>query len=137
MSKLSSVINQKLELITRLFHPIFIYLLWLSILWVIDFCILLSYSLRSENRVALWTVLEIVNGKVWVSFEYKSCRLFSLDVFRIFLCDHCYCGIKLLKTRSNNSAAVLVVLSPILHRTISLVVCFIFMIVLVLSFACD
>jgi hypothetical protein len=102
------------------------------------FLSLLCCSLRTENRVTFWTVLELVNDTNWLSFEYKSCSLFSLDVFRIFICCHCYCGIKLIKMRSNIPTAVWLMLTvlPVTglgHRNILLVVCFMCMIILVLK----
>jgi hypothetical protein len=71
-----------------------------------DFWILLYSNLRTENRVALWTILEVLDSKIWLSFEYKSCSLFKLDVFRIFVWYQCYCGIKVIKMRSNSAAAI-------------------------------
>jgi hypothetical protein len=62
--------------------------------------------LCSEHSFPLWARLKIVDGKICLSFEYKSCGLFNLDVFRIFVCRHCYCGIKIMKMRSNSVAAV-------------------------------
>jgi hypothetical protein len=73
-------------------------------LWI--FWILLYCNLRTENRVALWTVLEVLDSKIWLSFEYKSCSLFNLDVFRTFVWYQCYCGIKAIKMRSNSTATV-------------------------------
>jgi hypothetical protein len=77
----------------------------LSILWVMDFWCLL-YCNRTENRVTLWTVLEVLDSKIWLSFEHKSCSSLNLDVCRIFVCYHRYCGIKGIKKRSNSTAAV-------------------------------
>jgi hypothetical protein len=51
-------------------------------------------------------LIKIVDGKLWLSFEYKSCSLFNLDVCRTFDCFHCYCGIKVIKMRSNSAAAL-------------------------------
>jgi hypothetical protein len=78
----------------------------LSILWVMDFWILLYWNLRTENRVILLIVLEWANGEISLSFEYKSCSLFNLDICRIFVCYHCYCRIKVIKIKSNNVVAV-------------------------------
>jgi hypothetical protein len=72
-----------------------------------DFCSLLSWSLRTEHIVTLWTVLELVDSKIWLSFEYKSCSLFNLHVCRVFICYHCYCEIKVMKLRSTSIAAIL------------------------------
>jgi hypothetical protein len=63
-------------------------------------------NLRTENRVASWTVLEVLDSKIWSSFEYKSCSLFNLDVFRTFVWYQFYCGIKVIKMRSNSAAAI-------------------------------
>jgi hypothetical protein len=88
----------------------------------------------------LWARLKIVDGKICLSFEYKSCGLFNLDVFRIFVCHHCYCEIKVIKMRSNNAAAVgwreLFLLVIGCERMIVVLVdCFMCMIVLVLRIA--
>jgi hypothetical protein len=107
-----------------------------------DFWSLLYCNLRTENRVALWAVLEVLDSKIWLSFEYKSCSLFNLDVFRIFVCYHCYCGIKVIKMRSNNAAAIgwRVLFLPVIgweRRIVILVDCFMCMVVLVLRIAYD
>jgi hypothetical protein len=60
--------------------------------------------LCSEYSFPLWAWLKIVDGKLWLSFEYKSCILFNLDVFRTFVWYQCYCGIKVIKIRSNSAA---------------------------------
>jgi hypothetical protein len=62
--------------------------------------------LCSEHSFLLWARLKIANGKICLSFEYKSSGLSNLDVFRIFVCHHCYCGIKIIKMRSNSAAGV-------------------------------
>jgi hypothetical protein len=66
--------------------------------------------------------------------------LFNLDVCRIFVCYHCYCGIKVIKMRSNNAAVVGwrgLFLSVVEweRRIIVLVDCFMCMVVLVLRIA--
>jgi hypothetical protein len=65
-----------------------------------------TYCLCSKHSFLLWARLKIVDGKICLSFEYKSRGLFNLDVFRIFVCNHCFCGIKVIKMRSNNAVAV-------------------------------
>jgi hypothetical protein len=105
-----------------------------------DFWNLLYCNLRTENRVALWTVLEVLDSKIWSSFEYKSCSLFNLDVFRTFVWYQCYCGIKVIKMRSNSAAAVgwRGLFLPVVgweHRIVVLVDCFMCMVVLVLRIA--
>jgi hypothetical protein len=105
-----------------------------------EFWILLYCNLRTENRVALWAVLEVLDSKIWLSFEYKSCSLFNLDVFRTFLCYHCYCGIKVIKIRSNSAAAIgwRGLFLPVVgweRRIVVLVDCFMCMVVLMLRIA--
>jgi hypothetical protein len=105
-----------------------------------DFWSLLYYNLRTENRVALWTVLEVLDSKIWLSFEYKSCSLFNLDVFRTFVWYQCYCGIKVIKMRSNSAAVVgwRGLFLPVIgweRRIVVLVDCFMCMVVLVLRIA--
>jgi hypothetical protein len=78
----------------------------LSILRVMDFWTLLYCNLRTENTVPLWTVLEVVDSKIWLFFKYKSCTLFNLDVCRIFVCSHYYCRIKVIKMGNNSTVAV-------------------------------
>jgi hypothetical protein len=108
-----------------------------------DFCSLLSWSLRTEHIVTLWTVLELVDSKIWLSFEYKSCSLFNLHVCRVFICYHCYCEIKVMKLRSTSIAAILLKCclccrsSELECRTVLLVLCFICMVALMLSFSCN
>jgi hypothetical protein len=73
-------------------------------------CVLWSWvscCLCSEYSFPLQTWLKIVDGKLWLSFEYKSCSLFNLDVSRIFVWYHCYCGIKVMKMRSNERCCCL------------------------------
>jgi hypothetical protein len=53
--------------------------------------------LCSEFGFLLWAWLKIVDGKLWLSFEYESCSLFNLYVFRTFVWYQCYCGIKVIK----------------------------------------
>jgi hypothetical protein len=65
-----------------------------------------SCCLCSEYSFLLWAWLNIVDGKFWLSFEYKSCSLFNLDICRTFVWYHCYCGIKIIKMRSNNVVVV-------------------------------
>jgi hypothetical protein len=62
--------------------------------------------LCSEYSFPLWAWLKIVDDKLWLSLEYKSCSLFNLYVFRTFVWYQCYCGIKVIKMRSNSAAAV-------------------------------
>jgi hypothetical protein len=105
-----------------------------------DFWSLLYCNSRTENRVALWAVLEVLDSKIWLSFEYKSCSLFNLDVFRTFVWYQCYCGIKVVKMRSNNAAAIgwRGLFLPVVgweRRIVVLVDCFMCMIVLVLRIA--
>jgi hypothetical protein len=95
-----------------------------------------------EHSFLLWARLKIVDGKICLSFEYKSCGLFNLDVFRIFVCHHCYCGIKVIKMRSSNAAAVgwRGLFLPVvgwMRMIVVLVDCFMCMIVLVLRIAYD
>jgi hypothetical protein len=52
--------------------------------------------LCSEFSFLLWAWLKIVDGKLWLSFEYESCSLFNLEVFRIFVWYQCYYGIKVI-----------------------------------------
>jgi hypothetical protein len=40
--------------------------------------------------VALKVKLKMVDGKICLSFEYESCRSWSLDDFTIFLCYNCF-----------------------------------------------
>jgi hypothetical protein len=54
-------------------------------------CLCLEFSFL----LCAW--LKIVDGKLWLSFEYESCSLFNLDVFRTFVWYRCYCGIKVIK----------------------------------------
>jgi hypothetical protein len=58
------------------------------------------------NNVTLWIVLESLTVKFWLSFEYKSCSLFSIDGYGIFNCCLCYCGTKVIKMGSSNAAVV-------------------------------
>ena len=93
--------------------------------------------LCSEFSFLLWAWLKIVDGKLWLSFEYKSCSLFNLDVFRTFVWYQCYCGIKVIKMRSNSAAAVgwRGLFLPVVgweRRIVVLVDCFMCMVVLVL-----
>jgi hypothetical protein len=78
-----------------------------SILEVMEFCSLLSCSLRTEHGVALWTLLELVDSKIWLSFEYKHCTLLSLDICRVFICSHFYWGLKFMNLRSTSITVVL------------------------------
>jgi hypothetical protein len=127
-----------LYLISINFPSIFIYLFTWSIFGVMDFWIMLSGSLRTERRVILWTVLELVGHKIWLSFEYKSCSLFNVDVCRIFICYHHHCGIKVMMVLSSSIVVVLFVMVTVLpaiglgHRNILLIVCFMCVVVLVL-----
>jgi hypothetical protein len=96
--------------------------------------------LCSEHSFLLWARLKIVDGKICLSFEYKSCGLFNLDVFRIFVCHHCYCGIKVIKMRSSSAAAVgwRGLFLPVVgwkRMIVVLVDCFMCMIILVLRIA--
>jgi hypothetical protein len=115
-----------------------IYLFTWSIFGVMDFWIMLSGSLRTEHRVILWTVLELVGGKIWLSFEYKSCSLFSVDGCRISSCYHRHCGIKVMMVLSSSIVVVLFVMLTVLpvirlgRKNILLVVYFMCMVVLVL-----
>jgi hypothetical protein len=124
-------------LISIPFPSIFIYLFTWSIFGVMDFWIMMSGSLRTE-QVILWTVLELVGGQIWSSFEYKSCSLFSVDGCRIFICYHSHCGIKVMMVLSSSIAVVLFVMLTVLpviglgRRNILLIVCFMCMVVLVL-----
>jgi hypothetical protein len=93
--------------------------------------------LCSKFSFLLWAWLKIVDGKLWLSFEYKSCSLLNLDVFRTFVWYHCYCGIKVMKMRSNSVAAVCWrgLFLPFIgweRRIVVLVDCFKCMVVLVL-----
>jgi hypothetical protein len=68
--------------------------------------------------------------------------LFNLDVCRIFVCYHCYGGIKVIKMKSNSVAAVgwRGLFLPVVrweHRIIVLVNYFMCMVVLVLRIAYD
>jgi hypothetical protein len=96
--------------------------------------------LCSEFSFLLWAWLKIVDGKLWVSLEYKSCSLFNLDVFRTFVWYQCYCGIKVIKIRSNSAAAVgwRGLFLPVVgseRRIVVLIGCFMCMVVLVLRIA--
>jgi hypothetical protein len=107
-----------------------------------DFWSLLYCILRTENRVILLIVLEWVNGEIGLSFEYKSCSLFNLDVCKIFVCYHCYCRIKVIKIKSNSAAAVgwRELFLPIVgwaRMIVVLIDCFMCMVVLVLRIAYD
>jgi hypothetical protein len=42
-------------------------------------------QLEVKNRLTLWTDLQLVNSKIRLSFEHKSCSLFSVGGFRIFI----------------------------------------------------
>jgi hypothetical protein len=103
-------------------------------------CMLWSWvpcCMCSEFSFLLWAWLKIVDGKLWLSFEYKSCGLFNLDVFRIFVWYHCYCEIKVMKMRSNITTAVCWrgLFLPVVRwerRIVMLVDCFMCMVVLVL-----
>jgi hypothetical protein len=106
--------------------------LWCYEVGYLAVCVQLSFL--------LWAWLKIVDGKLWLSFEYKSCSLFNLDVFRIFFWYHCYCGIKVMKIRSNSAAAVCWrgLFLPVVRwerRIVVLVDCFMCMVVLVLRIA--
>jgi hypothetical protein len=62
----------------------------------------------------------------------------DLDVCRIFVCHHCYYGIKIIKIRSNNAATVgwHGLFLPVIgweRRIVVLVDCFMCMVVLVLK----
>jgi hypothetical protein len=66
--------------------------------------------------------------------------LFNLDVCRIFVYYHCYCGIKVVKMRSNSVAAVgwCGLFLPVVgweRRIVVFVDCFMCMVVLVLRIA--
>jgi hypothetical protein len=66
--------------------------------------------------------------------------LFNLDVGRIFVCYHFYCGIKIIKMRSNSAAAVgwrglFLLVVGWERRIIVLVDCLMCMVVLVLRIA--
>jgi hypothetical protein len=63
-------------------------------------------NLRTGNRAILWTVLEWANGEIGLSFEYGSCSLYNVYGCRIFICDFCYCGTKVMKMGSSSSAVV-------------------------------
>jgi hypothetical protein len=96
--------------------------------------------LCSEYNFLLWAWLKIVDGKLRLSFEYKSYNLFNLDVCRIFVYYHCYCGIKVVKMRSNSVAAVgwCGLFLPVVgweRRIVVFVDCFMCMVVLVLRIA--
>jgi hypothetical protein len=98
------------------------------------------WCLGSEYSFPLWAWLKIVDCKLWLSFEYKSCSSFNIDVFRIFVWYHCYCGIKVMKMRSSSAAAVCWrgLFLPIVgweRRIVVLVNCFVCMLVLVLRIA--
>jgi hypothetical protein len=94
----------------------------------------------SEHRFLLQARLKIVDGKICLSFEYKSCSLFNLDVCRIFVCYHGYYGIKVIKWKV--SALLLLVgmdcFLPVVrwaHRIVVLVDCFMCIVILVLRIA--
>jgi hypothetical protein len=96
--------------------------------------------LCSEHKFLLWARLKIVDGKICLSFEYKSCSLFNLDVCRIFVFYHCYCGIKVIKMKSISAAAIgwRGLFLPVVrwaHRIVVLVDCFMCIVVLVLRMA--
>jgi hypothetical protein len=96
--------------------------------------------LCSEYNFLLWAWLKIVDDKLWLSFEYKSCSLFNLDIFRTFVWYQCYCGIKVIKMRNNNVAAVgwCGLFLPIVgweRGIVVLVDCFMCMVILMLRIA--
>jgi hypothetical protein len=63
--------------------------------------------LCSEFSFLLWAWLKIVDGKLWLSLEYKSCSLFSVDCCRMFIHYHRHCGMKVIMVLSSSIAAVL------------------------------
>jgi hypothetical protein len=65
------------------------------------------YCLCSEFGFLLWAWLKIVDGKLWLSLEYKSCSLFRLDGCRMFICYHRHCGMKVIMMLSSSIAAIL------------------------------
>jgi hypothetical protein len=71
-----------------------------------DFLSQLGCSFRSEAE-SLSTVLEWLNEEIWLSLEYKSCTLFSVDGCRIFIHYHRHCGMKAIMMLSSSIAAVL------------------------------
>jgi hypothetical protein len=83
--------------ISSSFHRVFKHEFLYSSLRVTKLWSWVPCCLCSEYSFPLWAWLKIVDGKLWLSFEYKSCSLFNLDVFRIFVWYHCYCGIKVIK----------------------------------------
>jgi hypothetical protein len=102
-------------------------------LWIFEVCCIAIWEQKTESL--LWAVLEVLDSKIWLSFEYKSCSLFNLDVFRTFLWYQCYCGIKVIKMRSNSAAAVS--WHGLFLPVVVLVDCFMCMIVLVLRITYD
>jgi hypothetical protein len=78
-----------------------------SSLRVIKFWSWVPCCLCSEFSFLLWAWLKIVDGKLWLSLEYKSCSLFSVDGCRMFIRYHHHCGMKVIMMLSNNVASVL------------------------------
>jgi hypothetical protein len=108
-------------------------------------CVLWSFEVGYlaacvHNTIFYLGLIKIVDGKLWLSSEYKFCILFNLDICRIFVCFYCYCGIKVIKMWSNNVVAVgwRGLCLPVVgwkHRIIVLVDCFMCMVVFVLRIA--
>jgi hypothetical protein len=65
------------------------------------------YCLCSEFSFLLWAWLKIVDGKLWLSLEYKSCSLFSINGCRMFIRYHRHCGMKVIMMLSSSIGAVL------------------------------
>lgn len=61
-------------------------------------------SVCGQNAVTSWTVSDQVDVEIRISFEYKTCRLFCVDVSRAVTYCHIYYSFKDTKMLSSTAA---------------------------------